>query len=171
MHGVTSSQNFVEEWKSVIDFTKTVLSISTGLLAAIASLLLIGNYRLQGYGWVPPVLLIISALLSLFGFGRAIQALRAGSAKNAALWLSNISVFVLIGAIISAPFAIQTEASSIDQSPELNRGSNKKVAGGLERKKLLRDFPQRRRTHTDLSSERSYGPSAVFDGDEKHSSD
>jgi hypothetical protein len=126
MHGVASSPNFVEEWKSVIDFTKTVLSISTGLLAAIASLLLIGNYKLQGTGWIPPALLMLSALMSLFGFGRAIQALRANTAKNAALLLSNLSVLALIAAIVSAPFAIETEASSIDQALSSVEAATKK---------------------------------------------
>lgn len=123
---MTDCANFVEEWKSVIDFTKTVLSISTGLLAAIASLLLIGSYKLQGYGWVPPALLIISILLSLYGFGRAIQALRTGTSKAAALLLSNISVGFLIVAIGSAPFAIQTEASSIDQALSSIEAATKK---------------------------------------------
>lgn len=118
--------NFIEEWKSVIDFAKTVLSISTGLLAAVASLLLIGNYKLQGTGWVPPVLLVVSIVLSLFGFGRAIQSLRAGSAKNSALWFTNGSLVVLVAGIISAPFAIETPASSIDQALSVIEAATKK---------------------------------------------
>jgi hypothetical protein len=118
--------NFIEEWKGVIDFTKTVLSISTGLLAAIASLLLVGNYKLHGTGWIPPTLLIVSALMSLFGFGRAIQALRTGSTKKAALLLSNLSVIVLIAAVVSAPFAIETESSSIDQALSSIEAATKK---------------------------------------------
>jgi hypothetical protein len=123
---VSTSPNFVEEWKGVIDFTKTVLSIATGLLAAFASLLLVGNYKLQGYGWIPPVLLVVAAMASLFGFGRAIQALRANAGKPSSLFLATLSVFTLVAAIASAPFAIQPDTSSIDQALNMIEAATKR---------------------------------------------
>lgn len=108
---------FEESWKAVIDFAKTVLSIGSALLAAIASLLLVGNFELQDYGWVSPVLLIVSMLLSLYGLGGAIQALRSGVHRPRALLFCNLSVALLIAGIVAAPFTINVEPKtlSIDQ--------------------------------------------------------
>src|ERR1700688_1791647 len=87
---------FEEAWKGVIDFAKTVLSIGAALLAAVASLLLVGKYKLEGLGWVPPALLIMSIMLSLYGFGLSIHALRSGLPRGNALLFCNLSVFALI---------------------------------------------------------------------------
>jgi hypothetical protein len=105
-----------EAWKGVIDFAKTVLGIGSALLAAIASLLLVGNYKLEGFGWLPPGLLIISMLLCLYGFGGAIQALRSGNASHRALLCTNTSVVVLVVAIVTSPFLIHIDkgTGSID---------------------------------------------------------
>lgn len=108
---------FEESWKAVIDFAKTVLSIASALLAAVASLLLVGSYELQGYGWASPVLLIGSMLLCLYGLGGAIVALRRGVHNNRALLYCNVSVVLLVAAIVAAPFTINVEPKvvSIDQ--------------------------------------------------------
>jgi len=103
---VANQPNFGEAWKAVIDFAKTLISISAALLAAVASLVLTGTLKLSGLAYLPPLLLVVSTLLAIYGFGQAISALRKGEHRRAGLMYCNLAVFVLIGAIVLAPFAM-----------------------------------------------------------------
>ena len=91
----------------------SLLSIASALLAAVASLLLVGSYELQGYGWASPVLLIGSMVLCLYGLGGAIVALRRGVHNNRALLYCNVSVLLLVAAIVAAPFTINVEPKQV----------------------------------------------------------
>jgi hypothetical protein len=112
-----ATPNFDETWKAVIDFAKTVMSIASALLAAIASLVLVGTLKLEGAAIVPPVLLILCIVCCLFGFGRSIDALRKGLDRKPALAFCNVAVFLLITAIVLAPYKMaQAPARPLDEA-------------------------------------------------------
>jgi hypothetical protein len=96
--------NHLEAWKSVIELSKTIISIASTLLTA-----LMGYYVLNlSYfdtsaitTYIPIFLLILSIILSVWGFGKAISAIRNVSSEPVGVFYINASIFVLIFSILS----------------------------------------------------------------------
>src|ERR1700690_1078176 len=107
--------NHLEAWKGLIDFAKTVLSLSTAVLAAYVSYVVVNGESLHGWDFISPGLLVASIILSLFGFGRALPALKSGTSSVPGIFMTNASVGALVLAICLIPFTQPMHPSSIDQ--------------------------------------------------------
>lgn len=110
-----ADMNHIEAWKGVVDFTKTVMSMAAALLAALVSYVVVNGHELKGLEFVSPALLVAAVLLSLYGFGQALSALKSGTSSGPSILLSNAGALALIAAICAVPFTLKTE-SSIDEA-------------------------------------------------------
>jgi hypothetical protein len=123
--------NHLEAWKGLIDFAKTVLSLSTAVLAAYVSYVVVNGDSLHGWDFISPGLLVASIILSLFGFGRALPALKSGNSSVPGIFMTNASVAALVLAICLIPFTQPTHPTSIDQVLARIEASTKKYAVNL----------------------------------------
>lgn len=110
----TMDMNHTEAWKAVTEFSKTVLSLSATLLAVIASYLVLQGATITLWTVIAPALLTLAIVLSLYGFGHAIKALKTGTSQAFALVGCNLGAVALLLSILSLPFTLRTEPQSID---------------------------------------------------------
>ena len=98
-----TANNHVEAWKGVIDFGKTVISISSAVLTAFLGYYALNQISMWGsyLNFVSPVLLLLSIVMALFGFGRSIKAISSGSSQKSGIGLTNWSVVFLVGGILA----------------------------------------------------------------------
>jgi hypothetical protein len=99
-------KSHVEAWKAVTEFTKVIISLSTSVLT-----LLVGYMTVN---WIPPFLLVVSIIFSIYGFGRAIPAIKTGDQQPASLLYSNLSAFALTLGIMTVPFISIEKNQTID---------------------------------------------------------
>lgn len=95
-----SRGNHVEAWKAVIDFSKVVLAFSSALTAAVIGYYLTNNVRPSFISLVPVTLLVLSAVLSLFGFGRGIVAVKTGKTSKSGLAFCNFAAVALFVGVL-----------------------------------------------------------------------
>jgi hypothetical protein len=101
----TIDKSHVEAWKSVIDFAKTIISIASAILTAFIGYYALNQIPLTGswLNFVSPVLLLVSIITALYGFGRSIKAVSSGVSQKDGVLLSNLSVgFLLLGILAVA---------------------------------------------------------------------
>ncbi len=103
-----------EAWKAVTEFSKTVLSLSATVLAAIASYLVLQGAVITPWTAIAPALLTLAIILSLYGFGHAIKALKTGTSQAFALIGCNLGAVALLLSILSLPFTLRSEPATID---------------------------------------------------------
>jgi hypothetical protein len=108
--------NHIEAWKGVVDFTKTVMSLAAGLLAAFVTFFVVNGRQLVGWEYLSPGLLIASVLLSLYGFGQALSALKSGTSSWPSILFSNAGAVALVVAICALPFTLRPRTGSIDEA-------------------------------------------------------
>ena len=106
--------NHTEAWKAVTEFSKTVLSLSATVLAAIASYLVLQGAAITAWTAIAPALLVLAIILSLYGFGRAIKALKTGTSQTFALLGCNLGAVALLLSILALPFTLRSEPATID---------------------------------------------------------
>jgi len=113
---VPSEKNHVEAWKSVIDFCRTSISLSSAILTALVGYYIVSQPELSSsiLNFAPPALLIISILLAIWGFGKSIKSLSSGKSERIGILLSNLSIFVLLAGIISISLINIEKDSSLD---------------------------------------------------------
>lgn len=100
----TMSDHEIEGQKALMEFSKVVLTFSsTVMVAYIGYHITQGRSRDVAHLW-PLGLLVLSALCSLYGFGRSIGNLRSGEDKGRGILASNVGAFLLFGALIVALF-------------------------------------------------------------------
>ncbi len=93
-----NDKSHVEAWKSLIELIKTLLSIDSAILAAMAGYYVLSDDPLQPTltNYLSPGLLIASMLLATYGFGRAIKAIKDGSSEKWGIGLTNLSILFLV---------------------------------------------------------------------------
>jgi hypothetical protein len=98
-----SDKNHVEAWKSVIDFCKTAISVSSAILTAILGYYIVSQTELSDswVNFVPPTLLVIAIALAIWGFGRSIKSVSSGTSQPCGILLANLSIFALLAGILS----------------------------------------------------------------------
>ena len=101
MSSTNTNDNTVAAYQSVIDFNKTIISITSTILAALISYLVFQNYNLSIRNLISPIILVISLICSLFGFGYAIPAINKSVSKKAAITFSNIGAGIMLIGIIA----------------------------------------------------------------------
>lgn len=108
------SPNELEAWKAVTEFSKTVLSLSATVLAALASYIVLERPPVGLVMAVSPALLVLAVILSLYGFGRAIKALKSGASQKASLFGCNAGAVALLCSIVLLPFTLESPSQSVD---------------------------------------------------------
>ena len=112
-----TANNHVEAWKGVIDFGKTVISISSAVLTAFLGYYALNQISIWGsyLNFVSPVLLLLSIVMALFGFGRSIKAISSGSSQKSGIGLTNWSVFFLVCGILAVALINIGSNKSLDK--------------------------------------------------------
>jgi hypothetical protein len=117
-HSVPTNQNdksHVEAWKSVIEFTKVIISFATTILAALLSYFVLNEIQWSWKNAISPFLLVLSMVLCLVGFGRAIRAIKNGNSEKVSLLASNLGTYVLIFAVLCLAFVSPNEKATIGE--------------------------------------------------------
>ncbi|GLQ51294.1 hypothetical protein ACFFJT_08830 [Dyella flava] len=110
-------KSHVEAWKAVIDFVKTIISISSAILTAF-----VGYYALNQIpigesclNFVSPFFLLASIVVALFGFGRSIKAISSGISQEGGVLFTNISAYCLLVGILAVPLISTGSNKSLDK--------------------------------------------------------
>src|SRR5258707_887 len=97
-------ERFLETWKSVIDFSKVVIGLSTSVLTVILGLIVVGQLKMGSSVFVTIGLLVLAVILALLAFGRGIRALSKGTPQPVAVLCSNLSASILVAGIVFLTF-------------------------------------------------------------------
>lgn len=90
--------NYKDSYLSVIEFNKVIVSIASTILAALISYLVFQEYDFTFRNLISPIVIFISLILSLFGFGNAIPAIKKDQSRKWAIRASNAAAsFMFIG--------------------------------------------------------------------------
>ena len=92
--------NYSTAYQSVVDFNKVIISISSSILAVLTSYLVLNNSVDDLQNFTSPIVLIISIIFSLLGFGYALPAIRKNKSEIVAVRLSNFGAGLMILGII-----------------------------------------------------------------------
>jgi hypothetical protein len=104
----------VEAYKNVIEFNKTIISISSTILAALIAFIVYQQIEFRILNYLSLALLVISIGLSIFGFGRAIETVKDGTSRAYTILLTNLgSGFLILG--ILAILLVKDGAPSVDK--------------------------------------------------------
>jgi len=106
--------NIKEAYTAVIDFNKTIISITSTILAALISYLVFQDYSLGFPNILSPIALIISLVFSFFGIGCAIPAININQSKIWAVRFSNIGAAIMLTGIILIIFIEKKNSPDIN---------------------------------------------------------
>ena len=110
-----SDKSHVEAWKSMIDYQKTIISLSSAILAAVVGFYLTGNNVQLWPNMLAPVLILIASIIAAcYGFGRSIKSVKTGNSETMAAHLSNLATGLLVVGILSAFLISPTDPQSVD---------------------------------------------------------
>jgi len=103
-----------EAYKQIIEFTKVIISLASTILTALMGYLVFEHKALEGLNLIGPILLVISILFSLQGFGKAIKTVKTGVTNQSAILYTNLGAGIMILGIISISFIKPEKEISID---------------------------------------------------------
>lgn len=104
------NENFnptVDAYKSIIEFNKTIITISSSVLSALIAYIIYKNIDLNALNYISIGSIILAILFSLFGFGGAITTIKDGQSRPFTVFVSNASGFILITGIFLTLFAFK----------------------------------------------------------------
>jgi len=102
-----------EAYKSIIDFNKTIISISSSVLTGVIAYLVYQDIDFAFQNYIGVALLIISVLLSIKSFGAAIKTVKDSISRPATIIYANFGAFTLIAGIV-AILCIQQQKKDIN---------------------------------------------------------
>ena len=111
---VVQTNDVAEAYKSIIDFNKTIISISSSILAGVIAYLVYQEIEFAIQNYIGIALLIISVLLSIKSFGAAIKTVKDAVSRPATIIYANFGAFTLIAGIV-AILCIQKQKVTIDK--------------------------------------------------------
>lgn len=110
-----NSNSTIEAYKSIIDFNKTILTISSSVLTVLIAYVIYQNIDLNTLNFISICLIVFAILFALFGFGGAIKTIKDGQSRPVTVFMSNASGFILISGIVLTLFAFKhRQEKSID---------------------------------------------------------
>lgn len=110
-----NSNSTIDAYKSIIDFNKTIITISSSVLTALIAYVIYQNIDLNALNYLSIGLIVLAILFSLFGFGGAIKTVKDGQSRPSTVFMSNASGFILISGIVLTLFAFKhRQEKSID---------------------------------------------------------
>src|SRR5205823_9044725 len=109
----TATNGILEAYKSVIDFNKTIISISSTILAALIGYLVYQKIEFRLLNYISLALLVISIALSIAGFGQAIKTVKDATSRRGTIAFTNFgAIFLLVGVL--AILLIRNDEKTID---------------------------------------------------------
>jgi len=90
----------IDAYKSIIDFNKTIITIASSILTALIAYIVYQNIDLRLLNYLSILLVMLSILLSLYGFGSSIQTVKDGVSRKGTILMTNIAGFFLIAGIL-----------------------------------------------------------------------
>lgn len=111
-----NDKSHVEAWKSLIELSKTTLSISSAVLTALIGFYVLNqsSFSASKINYMAPALLVLSILIAIYGFGRAIRSIKTGTSEPAGVGLTNTSVILLVAGILSTSLIEFNNNKSLD---------------------------------------------------------
>lgn len=118
-----------EKWKSVVDYTKTIIGLATSVLTVIFGLIVIGDLEPTGMVAVGIVLILGSVVLSLYSFGRAIVCINepTDDKKRKAIFYANLGTFLLVVCIAALSFTGRERTLTLNAALELVETSTRSM--------------------------------------------
>lgn len=104
----------VEAWKAVTEFTKVIVSLATSVLTILVGYIALNSIELTFPNLLPPSFLVLAIVLSLYGFGRAIPAIKNGVHNRGSILFANLSVAALVLGILTIPLLSVKQEKSVD---------------------------------------------------------
>ena len=98
---MSKDKSHVEAWKAIIDFSKVTISFSASILSVLISYFVLKKVDIYIVNFIAPVLLVLSIIASLLGFGRAIKSIKTGDSEKSSILFCNIGALLLTLAILS----------------------------------------------------------------------
>lgn len=97
-----ADKSHVEAWKSLIDLSKTIISIASTVLTALIGFYVLNQskFDVSYINYVAPILLVLSILSAIYGFGKAIRVVKTGVSETLGIIFINISVGLLVAGIL-----------------------------------------------------------------------
>lgn len=97
-----TDKSHVEAWKSLIDLSKTTISIASMVLTALIGFYVLNQskFDVSNINYVAPILLVLSILSAIYGFGKAIRVIKTGTSETSGVIFINISVVLLVAGIL-----------------------------------------------------------------------
>lgn len=102
-----------EAYKSIIDFNKTIISISSSILTGVIAYLVYQEIDFAIQNYIGIILLILSVLLSIKSFGVAIKTVKDSISRPSTIVYANLGAFTLIAGIVAILF-IKQQKQTID---------------------------------------------------------
>lgn len=110
-----NSNPTIDAYKSIIDFNKTIITISSSVLSALIAYVIYQNIDPNAMNYISIGLIVLAILFSLFGFGGAIKTVKDGQSRPLTVFVSNASGFILISGIVLTLFAFKhRQEKSVD---------------------------------------------------------
>jgi hypothetical protein len=125
-----NDKSHVEAWKSLIELIKTVVSINSAVLAAMAGYYVLSDnpIELTWRNGLSPGLLVLSIVVASFGFGKSIRSIKTGISERWGVGLTNVSIFLLVAGIACIVFVDREKpdnmATVLEQTEKEARGLN-----------------------------------------------
>ncbi len=117
-------ENEIQAYQSIIDFNKTIITICSSILTAFIGFIIYQNISLSTLNYVVLGLLVITILVSLYGFGLTIAALRDNANSNTAILMTNTSaVIMIVGIILLSTIKIQNDQDLTDILSEISNST------------------------------------------------
>lgn len=106
--------NNKDAYLAVIEFNKTIISITSAILAALITFIVFQDYGLSIRNLIAPIILMLSLFFSIFGIGNAIPAIRLNQSRKLAVRFSNIGAGTMIIGIAAIVLIKKPEKVTID---------------------------------------------------------
>lgn len=115
-----------EAYKSVIDFNKVIISISSTILTGLIAFLIFRDIDFVWSNYLSPIFFVVSIFCSIYSFGNAIGSIKKGESNSRTILIGNIGAYSLLAGIISLLF-INTDRNSIDSILDKIENSGSKM--------------------------------------------
>lgn len=114
--GQTDDKSHVEAWKTVTEFAKTVISISSAILTAFIAYYVANqpDFDESRLNYLSPALLVIAIVCAIFAFGRAIKAVKSGDSQKGGVAFANASVVFMLAGVLAIATLQFKKSQSLD---------------------------------------------------------
>lgn len=128
---MATAPDTVEAYKSIIDFNKVIVSISSTILTAVIAYLALqgGEYEVKSYTCL--ALLVLSIMSSLGSFGIAIKTIKDGVSRSRAIFMANGGAIILILGIFMILLIKPIKEQTIDSVLKVVEKSTKTMKKNL----------------------------------------